>query len=127
MYPETARTIHGKIIAAASGTTVVYPKGQLVRQKDDGSNAWAKDGTSGYTGPARALKYPITVNDAGQYQHGAVFYTVGNETFEGSVDMYYQGFFKCQDLVGTKNTTVGRLISGTYTAGILELGAATPV
>lgn len=127
MNPEYARTDHGVLIVAGAGLTVVYPKGQILCQKDDGTNVWAKIGTAGYAGPKRVLKYPVTVNELGQYQYGATFFTTGNEIFEGSVDFYYQGFFKCQDLVGLDGTTqptVGRLIRGTFTTGIIELGAA---
>lgn len=124
--PNHARTIHNKMVSASSGTKVTYPKGQIIRQKDDGTNVWAKDGTSGHGGPPRVLKYPIIVNDAGYYQFGDTWYDNG-EIFEGTVEAFYQGFFKCQDLTGTVDETVGRLVSGTYSAGIIELGAATPV
>ena len=127
MNPNYARTDHGKIVPSANGTFVSYPKGQILCQKDDGTNVFAKKGTAGYTGPHRIMKYSIIVNDAGNYQLGSSWLTEGSNVFEGSVDMYYQGFFKCQDLTGTKDDTVGRLIRGTYVTGILELGAATPV
>jgi hypothetical protein len=125
--PNFARLIHGKMIAAAAGTTVSYPAGQVVRQKTDGTNVWAKDGVTGYAGPARIIKYPITVDENGFWQFGPTFYTGGvGESFETSVEMYYQGKFKCQDLTAAAlDDTVGRLISGTYTAGILQLGEAT--
>lgn len=124
--PQSARTIHGKLVAAGAGTTVAYPAGQIVCQKDDGTNVWAKKGTSGYAGPDRLIKYPVIVNESGYWQYGDTWHTVGDETFEGTVAMYYQGKFKVQDLTGTKDEKLGRLISGTYTAGIVELGAAVP-
>lgn len=131
MHPNQARTDHGVLLAAGAGATIVYPKGQVLCQKDDGTNVWAKVGTAGYTGPKRVLKYPVVVDEFGRYQFGATFYAVGNETFEGSIDFYYQGFFKTQDLVGLTTdaimNTVGRLIRGTRLAGIIELGAAVPV
>lgn len=127
MVPNLARTDHIKIVASGAGTFVTYPKGQILCQKDDGTNVFAKKGTAGYTGPHRILKYPVIVNDAGYHQLGGTWYTEGNDIFEGSVDAYYQGFFKCQDLTGTKDETVGRLVRGDYTTGILELGAASPV
>lgn len=104
--PNSARTIHGLIVPAATDTTVVYPMGQVLRQKDDGTNAWAKQGVAGYTGPARLLKYPVIVDDNGDWQYGATWQENG-EIFENSMEMYYQGKFKCQDLVGLSGTGVG--------------------
>jgi hypothetical protein len=128
MVPDYARTDHVTVPNAGAGLFVTYLKAQILRQKDDGTNVFAKDGTAGYTGPVRVVKYTFTINDAGQRQLGSTFYVnVSESTFEGSEDVYYQGFFKCQDLVGTVDATVGRLVRGTYVTGILELGAATPV
>jgi len=125
--PEHARTDHGVFLAAGAGLTITYPKGQIVAQKDDGTNVWAKVGTAGYDGPRRVVKYPITVNEFGQSQLGSIFIAGSGEVFEGSDCFYYQGFFKTQDLVGLtvgNAPTVGRILRGTVTAGIIELGAA---
>jgi hypothetical protein len=97
--PSFARTIHGTIVPAGAGTTVVYPMGQVLRKKDD-SDLWAKQGTAGYTGPPRLVKYPFIIDENGDWQYGATWYSEGNEVFEGSMDLYYQGKFKCEDLVG---------------------------
>lgn len=127
MNPNHARTDNGKLLAAANGQYLVYPKGQILCQKDDGTNVWAKKGTAGYAGPVRILKYAVVVNDAGKYQFGDTWYQNGGDIFEDSVDFYYQGFFFCQDLTGTKDASVGRLVRGSYSVGMLELGAANPV
>lgn len=105
--PNSARTIHGKLKAAGAGVTLTYPMGQIVRQKDDGTNEWAKQGTSGYNGPARIMKYPMTIDENGNWQYGSTFYVNAGEAFEGSSEMYYQGKFKCQDLVGLTGSGVG--------------------
>lgn len=131
MNPDFARTDHIKLVAAAAGTTVAYPAGQLVRQKDDGTNEFAKQGTAGYTGPGRLIKYPIIVNDAGQWQYGATWYTpggVGGEVFEGSLAAYYRGYFKTADITGLTSDAVmlavGTLHRGTRASGIFALGFA---
>lgn len=124
IHPELAREIHGKIILAASTTTVSYPKGQVVCQKNDGSNEFAKIGTSGYAGPARIVKYPFTINDAGRWQHGSTF-VVGRTTHDGSIPLYYEGFFQTSELTGLGSDAnalhVGDIISGTRTSGIIKL------
>lgn len=97
--PSSARTMHSKIVASATDTEVAYPAGQVIRQKNDGTNEWAKQGTSGYDGPARLIKYPIIVDDNGYWQYGDEWYAQG-EIFEGSIAAYYQGKFKCQDITG---------------------------
>lgn len=104
MHPNQARTDHGKLKAAAEGEYLLYPLGQILVEKNDGSNEWAKIGTSGYSGRPRILKYPVIVDDAGDWQIGNVWHTEGNEIHSGSVDFFYQGFFKTQDLVGSGGT-----------------------
>jgi hypothetical protein len=105
MNPNHARTDHIKLIAAASTTYVLYPAGQVVRQKNDGTNAWAKYGTSGYGGPCRILKYPVLVNDLGQWQiTGAASWNANDNIHEGSVDAYYQGFFFTNEIISAGGT-----------------------
>lgn len=101
--PNYARTDHIKLKPAGAGLTVTFLKGQVVCQKDDGSNEWAKIGTSGYTaryGCIRLIKETVTIDENGVTQLGSVFYTVGNEGFEGTVDAYWRGIFFCQEVVG---------------------------
>ena len=103
MNPEYARTMHCKLVPAANGTFVTYLQGQVVVQKNDGTNNWAKLGTAGFTGPRRIVKYTVTVNDQGFWQYGKTFYqeNSGPNTEEGTVATYYRGYFKSQDLIGT--------------------------
>lgn len=106
MNPNYARTDHGLLLKPTTGNYIYYPKGQIVMQKNDGTNEWAKIGTSGYGGPARIMKYSILMNDAGQYQmtYDQVW-NVLKPTFDsGSIDFYYQGYFKTQDLIGAGGT-----------------------
>lgn len=130
--PSFARLIHGKLAAAAADTTVAYPAGQVVRQKNDGTNEWAKQGVSGYDGPARIIKYPVIVDDNGYWQFGDTFYEGVGETFETSIEMYYQGKFKCQDLVGLVGAGVGgtnevQTETVTATGGTRTLTVVNPV
>lgn len=124
--PSSARTMHGVLKPAASGQTITYTAGQVVCQKDDASNSWAKLGTSGYTGRRRLVKYTITMDENGNWQYGSAFIN-GQDTFENSVALYYSGKFKAQELLPAGLTddataiTVGAFISGNRTAGILDL------
>lgn len=105
MNPDQARTKHGAITHSSSGTFVLYPAGQVIRQKDDGTNEWAKYGTSGFGGPCMILKYPILVNDQGSWQTTEFQTPIPNEEFcDGSIEAYYQGFFKCQDITSAGGT-----------------------
>lgn len=105
MNPDEARTDHIVLTDAASDTFVSYPVGQIVKQKNDGTNEFAKVGTSGFGGPARIIKYPVLVNDEGQHQKtDELTWDTGRDVFEGSVAAYYKGFFKTQDLVGAGGT-----------------------
>lgn len=105
MNPDAARTDHIVLTDAASDTYVSYPVGQIVRQKNDGTNEFAKIGTSGFGGPPRIIKYPVLVNDEGQHQiTDELTWDTGRTVHEGSVPAYYQGFFKTQDLVGAGGT-----------------------
>lgn len=127
MDPNSARTMHGVLKPAGAGATLTYPKGQVVRQKTDGTNSWAKAGTAGYAGPARLMKYAVTIDENGVMQLGSTFQTGTADLFKNSVDMYYQGKFQTTELTGTVDATVGNLISGTYADGIIDLNKATPV
>lgn len=123
MHPDYARTDHGKLKAAASDDVLMYPKGQILRGKTDGSNEWAKIGESGYAGPVRIMKWSVLVNDDGAYQLTEEdAWNSLRETFEGSIDFYYQGFFKTQDLIGAGGTNEVQTLTfdadvdgGTYT------------
>ena len=133
MDPQDARLVHGVLKVAGAGATISYPAGQIVCQKDDGSNEWAKIGTSGYTGPKRLIKYAVVVDENGKREYGSTFIVASDlvtpDQFEGSVAMYHKGYFKCQDLTGLtalNQPTVGRLVMGTYTSGIIELGTGQP-
>lgn len=129
--PNSARTIHGVLTDSATDTEVSYPLGQVVRQKDDGTNEWAKQGTSGFNGPARLIKYPVIVNDEGQWQYGDTWDANG-EIFENSMEMYYQGKFKTQDLVGLVGASTGgtnevQTETVTATGGTRTLTVVNPV
>jgi hypothetical protein len=105
MHPSYARTKHGVIVPAGSGLYVRYPKGQVIRQKNDGTNAWAKIGTSGFAGPPMLVKYPFVVNDAGEWQITDDATFNGNyETFRDSIAFYYQGYFRTQDITSQGGT-----------------------
>lgn len=107
MNPNMARTKHGKLKAASAATYVHYPKGQVIGQKNDGTNEWAKYGTSGYgaAGVYMILKQPILVDDAGRWQlTDSAVPLVGDIWCEGSVDAYYTGYFRCEDIVSAGGT-----------------------
>jgi hypothetical protein len=105
MNPNHARTDHGVLKPAGAGTYLFYPIGQILMQKNDGSNLWGKIGTSGYGGPPRLNKYPFLVDENGKMQITQTqTWDPHRPPFEGSVEMYYQGFFKTQDLVGAGGT-----------------------
>jgi hypothetical protein len=128
MHPDYARTDHGVLVPAGAGAVLAYRKGQILRGKTDGSNLWAKLGTSGYAGPPRIMKYSVLINEYGQYQYtdqDAWDWVRGRH--EGSIDFYYQGFFKTQDLIGAGGTNEVQTLTidadvdgGTYT---LKFGA----
>ncbi len=133
--PNDARIDHAKIKVAGAGLTVSYLKGQVLVQKDDGTNEWAKLGTTGYgttypQGPKRVVKYPFTINELGQWVYGASF-SAGMDFFESSIAVYYQGYFKTQDLVGMTTDAImnqcGTLIRGTRTDGVIHLNIMNPV
>lgn len=127
--PEYARTIHGKLKAAGAGLYIIYPKGQALRQKTGGANEWAKDGTAGYTGPVRLLKYPAIVDENGKWQLGATWFAPGPGVTIGetSVDMYWRGVFKCQDIVGSSEvqTETVTATGGTRTLTVTDLDGGT--
>ena len=100
MVPAEARTKHIKLKASSgAGTYLTYPYGQIVAQKDDGSNEYAKVGTSGYTGPKLVLKYSFTVDSNGNHQFG-LSWNVTGYVRTGSIEAFYWGFFRCEDLIG---------------------------
>lgn len=122
MNPSFARTIHGVLKSAGAGLYVTYPQGQWLVQKNDFTNEWAKVGTSGYGGAGtarpRLLKYPVIVNDAGVWQLGDTWFSVGNEFHEGSVDMYYKGYFKLSEITGNIGGGTNAVQIATEGAGI---------
>lgn len=119
MNPDNAREDHIVIVPASAGTYVAYRKGQIMRQKDDGTNSWAKTGTAGYAGAPRIMKYSALVDDQGRYQMGDLpTWQASGRIFEtGSIDAYYQGFFKTQDLVGAGGTAEVQTETMTATGG----------
>lgn len=98
--PSLATLLHGRIAPAGAGLTKILVKGQVMRQKNDGTNVWDKDGVATFTGPVRLIKYPIIIDENGLWQYGAVFNALGDK-FQDTVAMYDDGFFKCQDIRGT--------------------------
>lgn len=122
MNPNHARTKHVKLVAAGAGLFAFYPKGQVVRQKDDGTNNWAKMGTAGFTGPSHIIKHPVLVNDAGEYQMSSNSSPLAGEQFNaGSVDAYYQGYFKCEEIVSAGGTNEVQTETVTATGGTRTL------
>jgi hypothetical protein len=126
MVPDVARTFHVGLLAAGAGLVVPYRKGQVIRQKDDGTNVWAINGTAGYEGPACIMKYSTIVNAAGKHQLSEeIAWDSGKETFEGTVDAYYSGYFKTQDLISAGGTNEVQTLTidadvdgGTYTLSL---------
>lgn len=106
MNPEDARTKHAKLTVASSNTYVRYPKGQAIQQKSDGTNEWAKFGTGGFTGPVYLMKQPVLVNDQGDWQltDSAIPLLYG-EWMSGSIDAFYCGYFRCEELVSSAGGT----------------------
>lgn len=130
MNPNFARTMHSVIVPASSATYVRYPVGQVIRQKNDGTNSWAKIGTSGYGGPPRLIKYPILVDDAGRWQRtDSSIPLINDDWYEGSVAAYYQGYFRTDDIVSQGGTN--EVQTETLDAGVdggtrtLKFGAYT--
>ncbi len=123
MDPSHARTDHIVLAPAGSGLYVSYRAGQIVKQKNDGTNSFAAVGTSGYGGPARILKYNYLVNDAGKYQMTeSATWDSNRQVFDAnSVDAYYQGFFKTQDLIGAGGTNEVQTETVTATGGTRKL------
>lgn len=101
-----------------------YPIGQLVRQKTDGTNEWAKQGTSGYAGPLRIVKYPVVLNNSGEWQYGASWLD-GQQISDDSVGMYESGDFFISDLVGDVAALIAsghlKLVQGTSSSGVVRL------
>lgn len=106
MNPNHARTKHCVLVAAGSGLYVRYPKGQVICQKNDGTNVWAKYGTAGYnTSICMIVKQPVLVNDAGDWQLTDQVTPIYGETWmRGSIDAFYQGYFRCEDVVSAGGT-----------------------
>lgn len=104
--PEFARTDHGVLKPAGAGLYLSYPAGQILKQKNDGTNSWGKVGTSGYGGPPRILKYSLLVDENGLYQMTlSQTWDSHKDRFDAnSVEMYYRGYFKTQDLIGAGGT-----------------------
>lgn len=117
MDPNSAREWQVVIPAAGSGLYVAYRPGQILRQKNDGTNNWDKVGTSGFGGPPSIIKYPMLVNDAGQHQiTNKSTWQAGDAVHEGSVNAYYYGKFKTQDLIGAGGTN--QIQTETFDAGV---------
>jgi hypothetical protein len=118
MVPGYARTAHGVLAPAGAGLYLRYSKGQIIMQKNDGSNAWAKVGTSGYGGPPRLMKYSVLIDENGKWQlSDNVAWNPYTEIFQDSVEAYYQGYFKCEDLIGAGGTNEVQTETLTATGG----------
>lgn len=106
MNPDHARTDHVVLKPAGAGLYVPYRKGQILKQKNDGTNSFAIVGTSGYGGPPRIMKYSVLIDENGKYQmtDNTTWNANAQVFLAGSVDAYYQGFFKTQDLIGAGGT-----------------------
>lgn len=120
--PNSAREDHIVLLEAGAGLYVSYRKGQIVLQKNDGTNKFAIIGTSGYGGPPRIMKYSVLVNDAGHYQmtDNAVW-NANARVYENSIDAYYAGKFKTQDLIGAGGTNEVQTETVTATGGTRTL------
>lgn len=118
MHPNQARTDHGVLLEAGAGLYISYRKGQIVKQKNDGTNKWAKVGTSGYGGPPRIMKYSVLVDEHGKMQYtDSATWDLSRRVYDaGSMDFYYQGFFKTQDLIGAGGTN--EVQTETFDAGV---------
>lgn len=123
MHPDQARTDHAVLLAAGAGLYISYRKGQILMQKNDGTNKFAAIGTSGYGGPPRIMKYSILMDEFGNYQMtDTITWSVGRRIFSnGSVDVFYQGFFKTQDLIGAGGTNEVQTETVTATGGTRAL------
>lgn len=100
MYPELTRTDHAVLLKPTPGNTLIYPKGQVICQKNDGSNEWAKMGTAGYTKSVRLIRTTIIVDENGNWQYGSSWQLGTAQVFSDSVPVIINGFFFTQDLVG---------------------------
>lgn len=131
--PNEARMMHGKLKAASAGNYIYYQRGQALVAKDDGSNEWAKVGTSGFGGAGtpkpRLLKYAVVVNDAGKHQLG---YSWNNfsDIFSGTVEMYDKGFFKTSEITyieGSGGINAVQTETVTATGGTRRLTITNPL
>lgn len=123
--PEYARTDH--VVLAPS---VTYAQGEVLAQKDDGTNVWHKRGTAGYGtaagSPRRLNQYPCVTNAAGRAFLGSALPSpAGAETGFDSMPAWYRGYFFTKDLVGIPDADalaeVGPLDRGTLADGIVHL------
>ena len=122
MVPNFARTAHGVLVPAGAGLYLRYSKGQIILQKNDGSNAWAKIGTSGYGGPPRIMKYSVLIDEHGSWQlSDNIAWNPNTEIFQDSIEAYYQGYFKCEDLIGAGGTNEVQTETVTATGGTRAL------
>lgn len=123
--PEYARTDH---FVPKPSTT--FPKGQVIAQKDDGSNEWAPRGTAGYGtaagSPRRVNQYPFVTNAQGRAFLGtALPNPAGSDTGFDSMPAYYRAYLYTKDLVGVPDddalAELGPLDRGTRADGIVHL------
>lgn len=105
MDPNSARTFHAVLLKPTTGNLLLYRKGQVVRQKTDGTNEWAKQGTVGYAGAPAIVKYSTLVNEFGDYiLTDKAGWDASYPVLSGSVDVYHSGYFKTQDLISSGGT-----------------------
>jgi hypothetical protein len=125
MNPDYARTDH---VVLKPSTT--FPQGQVIAQKDDGSNEWGLRGTAGYGtaagSPRRIMQYPCVTNAQGRAFLGSALPSPsGAETGFDSMPAYYRIYAFTKDLVGIPDDAalaeVGPLVRGTRADGIVHL------
>jgi hypothetical protein len=130
IYPDLARTMSVKIKPAAAGYTTKLARGTVLGEVTaTGTFAAYTDADSGSEGLGVARA--ILVHDIVVDENGAIAYTATTgrttgehgETFKDT-PVYIAGCFSCADLVGLDANAVadlGRLVQGTYTAGLLSV------
>lgn len=111
MVPDYARTDHSVLLKPGSNTRI-YRAGQVVFMKSDGTNEVALPGTGGYAGPARIIKYDHIINSDGYWQYGDTWVD-GGPQHEGSVSMYYRGYFRTEDLLAAGGSAANKVYTET--------------
>lgn len=123
LYPHDAAAQAVAIKPAGAGTTTLQAGTILgeVTATPGTYGAYASGNSDGTQNPNAILKYTITVDTSGNI-------TGLNEWGQAvtSVEAYYMGTFRTQDLVGLDSNAVtklnARLIEGSVTQGIVHIG-----